>query len=98
MALTTISFIRTAVAVFDRQDPRKLISRSEAPVFAPEREWEKVGQVPKRPSLSRGWSQRAVPEDVAGHWDYFLFYYGAADKYVGVAEARVTSPLTDGTH
>jgi hypothetical protein len=31
-------------------------------------------------------------EDVAGRWDYFLFYCGAADKYMGVAEARVTSP------
>ena len=88
---------RTAVAVFDRQDPRKLISRSEAPVFAPEREWEKVGQVPNVVFVEGMVATRSA-EDVAGHWDYFLFYYGAADKYVGVAEARVTSPLTDGTH
>jgi predicted GH43/DUF377 family glycosyl hydrolase len=88
---------RTAVAVFDRQDPRKLISRSEAPVFAPEREWEKVGQVPNVVFVEGMVTTRSA-EDVAGHWGYFLFYYGAADKYVGVAEARVTSPLTDGTH
>ena len=37
---------RTAVAVFDRKDPRKLLYRSEQPIFAPEKEWEKVGQVP----------------------------------------------------
>src|SRR5213595_1609379 len=31
---------RTGVAVFDRKDPRKLLSRSDAPIFAPEKEWE----------------------------------------------------------
>src|SRR5437773_5744498 len=37
---------RTTVAVFDRRDPRRLLSRSDAPIFAPEKPWEKVGQVP----------------------------------------------------
>ena len=37
---------RTGVAVFDRKDPRKLIWRSEEPIFIPEKDWEKVGQVP----------------------------------------------------
>src|SRR5437899_7358038 len=37
---------RTGVAVFDRNDPRRLTSRSDKPVFAPEKEWEKIGQVP----------------------------------------------------
>src|SRR5881296_1569618 len=32
---------RTAAAVFDRNDPGKLLWRSEEPLFAPEREWEK---------------------------------------------------------
>jgi predicted GH43/DUF377 family glycosyl hydrolase len=27
-------------------------------------------------------------EDVAGERDEYLFYYGAADKYVGVAHAK----------
>ena len=77
---------RTGVAVFDRNDPRKLISRTDQPVFAPEKEWEIAGQVPNVvfveamvPTKSAG--------DVANHRDYFLFYYGAADRYVGVAEA-----------
>src|SRR5271167_5014828 len=34
---------RTGVAVFDRQDPRKVLYRSDRPIFAPERSWEKVG-------------------------------------------------------
>src|SRR5205823_1697100 len=35
---------RTGVAVFDRNDPSKLISRTDQPVFAPEKEWEITGQ------------------------------------------------------
>ena len=68
---------RTAVAVFDLTDPRKLISRSDEPIFAPEKEWEKVGQVPNVVFVEGMVRQ-------GGHW---LFYYGGADKYVGVAEA-----------
>src|SRR5580765_8096634 len=37
---------RTGIAIFDRNDPRKLLWRSDEPVFAPEKDWEKVGQVP----------------------------------------------------
>jgi beta-1,2-mannosidase len=37
---------QTGVAIFDRNDPRKLLWRSDTPVFSPEKEWEKVGQVP----------------------------------------------------
>jgi len=71
---------RTAVAVFDRRDPRKLLSRSEAPIFFPEREWEKVGQVPNVVFI----------EGMVRRGNRFLFYYGGADKYVGVAEAPAT--------
>ena len=68
---------RAAVAVFDRRDPRKLLSRSDAPIFAPEKPWEKVGQVPNVVFV-----EGMVPQK-----DLWLFYYGGADKYVGVAEA-----------
>ena len=88
---------RTGVAVFDRRDPRKLISRSDAPIFAPEKEWEKVGQVPNVVFVE-GMVRTRSAEDVAGRWDHFLFYYGAADKYVGVAEAMVTRSKTIVTH
>jgi beta-1,2-mannosidase len=64
-------------AVFDRNDPRKLLSRSDAPIFAPEKEWEKVGQVPNVVFV-----EGMVPQK-----DRWLFYYGGADKYVGVAQA-----------
>ena len=68
---------RTGVAVFDRHDPRKLISRTTVPVFVPEKEWEKVGQVP----------DVVFVEGLAQKDGRFFFYYGAADKYVGVAVA-----------
>jgi len=71
---------RTGVAVFDRHDPSKLISRTDEPVFAPEREWEIKGQVP---------NVVFVEGAVVRHGRYF-FYYGAGDKHVGVAEAGTT--------
>ena len=68
---------RTGVAVFDRRDPRKLLYRSEKPIFFPENEWEKVGQVPNV----------VFVEGMVQEKNRFLFYYGAADKFIGVAEA-----------
>jgi predicted GH43/DUF377 family glycosyl hydrolase len=68
---------RTGVAVFDRRDPRKLLFRTDQPIFAPEKNWEKVGQVPNVVFIE-GFVQQE------NRW---LIYYGAADKYIGVAEA-----------
>jgi predicted GH43/DUF377 family glycosyl hydrolase len=70
---------RTALAIFDRHDPAKLLWRSEQPMFAPEREWERVGQVPNVVFV-----EGEVRED-----NQYLFYYGAADKYIGVARAPI---------
>jgi predicted GH43/DUF377 family glycosyl hydrolase len=70
---------RTGIAVFDRRDPRKLLWRSEQPVFFPDMEWEKVGQVPNV----------VFVEGMARQGNKYLFYYGAADKYIGVAEVPV---------
>jgi predicted GH43/DUF377 family glycosyl hydrolase len=67
---------RVAVAVFDRNDPRKVVYRSDEPIFEPQREWEKLGQVPNVVFVE-GMAQRNGRQ---------FFYYGAADKYVGVAE------------
>jgi len=68
---------RTGVAVFDRKDPSKLLSRTDQPMFQPELDWEKVGQVPNV----------VFVEGMARKGNKYLFYYGAADKYIGVAEA-----------
>ena len=71
---------RTGIAVFDRRDPGKLLSRSDEPVFAPEKEWEKVGQVPNV----------VFVEGMVKWQNRYLFYYGGADMHVGVAQAPLT--------
>ncbi len=65
---------RAGIAVFDRNDPRKVIFRSEEPVFEPELQWEKVGQVPNV----------VFVEGMVKKEQGYLLYYGAADKFVGV--------------
>ncbi len=67
---------RTGVAVFDRNDPTRVLSRTDAPVFAPEKDWEKIGQVPNV----------VFVEGMVHRGTSYLFYYGGADKYVGVAK------------
>ncbi len=70
---------RTGIAIFDRNDPRKLLWRSDEPVFSPEKNWEKVGQVPNV----------VFVEGMVRQVDRYLFYYGAADTHVGIAESPV---------
>lgn len=70
---------RTGVAVFDHNNPAKLLWRSDMPLFSPEKEWEKVGQVPNV----------VFVEGMIRRDEQYLFYYGGADKYVGVAEAPI---------
>lgn len=71
---------RTGIALFDRNDPRKLLWRSDEPIFIPEKEWERIGQVPNV----------VFVEGMVENRDRYLFYYGAADKYIGIAEARIS--------
>jgi predicted GH43/DUF377 family glycosyl hydrolase len=68
---------RTGAALFDRSNPRLLISRTDEPIFAPEKPWEKVGQVPNV----------VFVEGMLRRDDRYLFYYGGADASVGVAGA-----------
>jgi predicted GH43/DUF377 family glycosyl hydrolase len=70
---------RTGVAVFDRNDPRKLLSRTDVPILSPEMQWERIGQVPNV----------VFVEGMVQEGNEYFFYYGAADKYVGVARARL---------
>ena len=69
---------RTGIVRFDRTDPRRVLSRTATPVFAPEADWEKAGQVPNV----------VFVEGMVRQDNRWLFYYGAADKYVGVAEEK----------
>jgi predicted GH43/DUF377 family glycosyl hydrolase len=67
----------TGWVLFDKKDPTKVLARSQEPVFAPEQEWEKVGQVPNV----------VFVEGLVRDGKRWLFYYGGADKHVGVATA-----------
>jgi predicted GH43/DUF377 family glycosyl hydrolase len=69
----------TGWVLFDKKDPTKVLGRSEHPVFAPDKEWEKVGQVPNV----------VFVEGMVRDGNRWLFYYGGADKNVGVATAPV---------
>ena len=70
---------RTGWLLFDLNDPRKLIARSEQPIFAPEKDWEEKGQVP----------HVVFVEGMVRDGDRYIFYYGGADKYVGAAECKL---------
>ena len=69
---------KTGWALFDKNDPTKVIARSDKPFFAPETEWEKVGQVPNV----------VFVEGLVRDGKRWLFYYGGADKHIGVAIAN----------
>lgn len=70
---------RTGWVLFDKNDPTEVLARSDEPVFGPQKEWEKVGQVPNV----------VFVEGAVRDGNRWLFYYGAADKHIGVATAPV---------
>jgi predicted GH43/DUF377 family glycosyl hydrolase len=67
----------TGWVLFDKRDPTKVLARAQEPVFRPGPEWEKVGQVPNV----------VFVEGLVHEAKRWIFYYGAADKYIGVATA-----------
>jgi predicted GH43/DUF377 family glycosyl hydrolase len=67
----------TGWVLFDKKDPTKVLARAESPIFSPEREWEKVGQVPNV----------VFVEGLVREGKQWLFYYGGADKNIGVVRA-----------
>ena len=68
----------TGWVLFDKKDPTRVLARSDQPIFSVEREWEKVGQVPNV----------VFVEGMVRDGNRWLFYYGGADKCVGVASAE----------
>eukprot|EP00931_Biecheleriopsis_adriatica_P086946 TRINITY_DN61495_c0_g1_i1.p1 TRINITY_DN61495_c0_g1~~TRINITY_DN61495_c0_g1_i1.p1 ORF type:complete len:395 (-),score=76.56 TRINITY_DN61495_c0_g1_i1:18-1202(-) len=63
-------------ALFDSNDPTKLLSRLDHPFFKPELPWEKSGQYQDGTTFSEG---------LVLFKDRWLLYYGCADTFVGVA-------------
>ena len=73
------SVYRTGWVLFDKRDPTNAVARAQQPIFEPVHDWEKVGQVPNV----------VFVEGQVLDGNRWLFYYGAADKYVGVTSAAV---------
>jgi beta-1,2-mannosidase len=67
----------TGWVLFDKDDPTKVLARAQQPLFVPVEEWEKVGQVPNV----------VFVEGLVRDRNRWLFYYGGADKYIGIAVA-----------
>nr|WP_048056577.1 glycoside hydrolase family 130 protein [Thermococcus sp. 4557] len=65
----------THVALFDWEEPRKLIWRTEKPILRPTFEWE-----------LHGWVDNVVfAEAMVEHGGRYYLYYGGADRHVGLA-------------
>ena len=74
-----------AWALFDREDPAKLIARSDRPFLLPEAEWEKKGIVPNVIFLEGA----LVKSATAGPVIEVDGYYGAADHVVGAMRLKI---------
>ncbi|MBU2529652.1 MAG: hypothetical protein KKD35_01330 [Elusimicrobia bacterium] len=68
-------FYRVGAILLDLVDPTKIIARSDEPIFEPETDYEKKGQMPNV----------VFPCGAILIEDKFFLYYGGADKVVGVA-------------
>lgn len=75
--------------LFDRHDPSRVMARADRPFLVPTLEWEKNGNVPNVIFL-----EGAVPKSNAetNHNLEFIGYYGAADKFIGAADIRISAP------
>lgn len=67
----------TGWVLFDRKDPTRVLARADKPIFHSVEAWEKEGQV----------ANVVFVEGLIRRGADWLFYYGGADKYVGVAVA-----------
>jgi len=73
-------------ALFDRNDPRRVIARADRPFVLPTVKWEKIGNVPNviflEGAIAKGETTGTRDIELTG-------YYGAADKYIGRLEIHI---------
>jgi len=69
----------SAWALFDKNDPSKLLARADEPFLRPEKEWQRGGQVPNV----------VFTEGMVKDKNQWWIYYGGADKYVGASRIRI---------
>lgn len=76
-------FYRVGAVLLDLKDPTRIIGRTSRPIFEPETDYEKIGEV-----------QNVVFPCGAVVIDKKLFiYYGGADKVIGVATIEINELL-----
>lgn len=66
-------------AIFDKDNPTKLLFRSDTPILEPTEYWEKYGKV----------NNVIFATGLVHFKDKWLLYYGGADKSIGVAELTI---------
>ncbi|MCM8772439.1 MAG: pesticidal protein Cry7Aa [candidate division WOR-3 bacterium] len=70
---------RAGLALLDLENPKKEISRLPFPLFEPDYEWEKNGNIPNV----------VFPTGAFIKEDIFYIFYGCADKRIGCAEIEL---------
>ncbi len=74
---------RAGAALLDYENPLRVIARFPEPILEPERDFEKVGDVPNV----------VFPTATALFDDELLVYYGGADRAIGMATASMSELL-----
>ena len=77
-------FYRLGAILLDLADPTKIIARTDEPIFEPENNYEKEGQMP---NVVFSCGAVLVGEKI-------FVYYGGGDKVIGVATIKVMDLLT----
>ena len=74
-----------AAALLDKDDPTKVLGRLHEPLFSPTLDWEISGFVPNV----------VFPTATSIFGDSLYIYYGAADRYIGVAEVSMSNLIAE---
>jgi predicted GH43/DUF377 family glycosyl hydrolase len=74
-----------AAALLDLDDPRKEIARMSYPLFSPELEWEKEGDV----------NNVVFPTGAVLFGDTLFIYYGAADSHIACASLKFSALMAE---
>lgn len=83
---TPVGFVYSAcVALLDREDPGKELSRLPYPLFSPEYEWELEGFV----------NNVCFPTGTSLFGDTLYIYYGAADEQIACASLSISALIAE---
>lgn len=75
--METLSY-NVGFAIFDKNDPRKILYRTDVPILEPTEYWEKYGKI----------NYVVFTNALVRFRNKWLLYYGGADKSIGVAEVE----------